>query len=521
MAESNLAVITAEDLDRLPDSNPVFRSWVWRMYIVHHERLRAIVRTLIKFGLATDVASALSVLQDLSKDGSAPRYIAISDLEGKKAQHQLFARLREASGEKAPNKEGEMYHLFGTKGHALVPDVFSGKAFVRLEEYQKDSGQMWLFEHEKQIPLFGGQSRVQNGDEQGKHFPSAKLFSNLERKWKECAKLVEKNGSPPLLIEAWQSVGEFEAAINLLLYPYVRELRHLASSEAKYLAFLTLLTWATVLRLYRSSGPRAFFSEVPLLELGRGFGGGRIDAVEVSSIAGKPPNRSQARALFRMAEHRYGSAGVLFSNLRSTFGHELGINIIDWKFAIGDGIRNQMLSPADLAGPPLRHKEQIERYLTLFSLSSAYTLDGSPKRAWHPDENIHLKGVLTYFLPTVKPIIHEVEMAPAEKEVAFIQRVVGPWKLAEQRAMIRAMNSHLVGQLLRLLDGKSSKNGSNGHGAEKQTELFTAGEPVHAESEVKQLVQKYRRSLDEKEVQKKGDKKKSTDRKLKTRRQSA
>ncbi len=455
MEDQLIEPVTAEDLSDLPVPSPQFGDWAWEM--LSGGRLDLFVRALIAAKIADSKEAALAALVQLAKrmnrKGGPPLW---GDLNNDRFHYALFAQLEELTGVKR-DRRADSTRVFGIIGHAMVPRLFSGALFLNQPQ-RAHAGQLELFGEPSPLPLFDGypNGHMTGGGKakplEGKALE--RVFDRIDTAWQALQANVESSRDwSAWYFSARPEVCELYDALAPIMGDYTRAIQRPELADSGYLAALTAMAWAMVLRLYREEleQPRIFFSEIPIFQPSiHGMGGRRIDALEIATINGKPPTHSQFRVLERMTRYRWGSLVELLRNLIVLFG-EFEAEVRDWKFAVGDGTRGKIIQLAEVSDKPIRrHEDQMLTYL-IFAAMSHHLAGGG--RLW--EETSAKRGDMVYFIPTANAISHGVTSAPSEQKQGFLEWVVARWKRAERRADVRALNADLANYLIRTLRGKS------------------------------------------------------------------
>ncbi|MBI2063585.1 MAG: toprim domain-containing protein, partial [Candidatus Yanofskybacteria bacterium] len=178
---------------------------------------------------------------------------------------------------------------------------------------------------------------------------------------------------------------------------------------------------------------------------------------------------------------------------------ELAFRIIDWKFAVGDGVgEGDILQAADVIEPIAKHAEQLKRYITLgnldYYLAQNKTLDGS---IWN--ENCPIKyGRLEYILATSEPVIHEITMTQSEQELKFKNDVVFNLHRSRKLAKIRHLNNLLLGCATGKTNGKDHLKPDYKKSGRRKTQLsLTESKPL---SPIETVINKYRHFVDKNNI---------------------
>lgn len=464
----DVPALAADDIANVPESTPEFRAWAMEMFLTG--RLTELTEALVIMGTARNAREALSYLSETERQASRRGIgIALCDLRGDDTPGRLFAELGRAMGRKTDFFSSDPALFHGALGHFAVPELFVS-SLIEENPYlpYRASPQLPLrFENggtpDPQLSLYGMADPVSTVSFVGMQAEERKarhLIRRARELWEE-ALGIAKGGSP-------LATRKIKTRLQKVLYPlfgdYVWRLeRH--RSVRDDLTLLTLMSWVTAALYYRRTGRRMLFREIPVLARNRGFGGGRIDALEVRTIGGKVLRGPHRRVLGELMKRRFRSVGHLLRALTGILGTKLEVAVIDWKFAVGDTSSGEVLDPASVKEKPLsEHAAQIERYLALSTLDHSLEVNGNHGRF---QGTAHaLTGEVVYFFPSRDPIVHAVSAPPPKLEEVFIAEVANRWGRAERRAAVREVNNLLVRHVIRLLGGNGKKHfRSEAHGS--------------------------------------------------------
>ena len=449
-----LLTVTADDLSELENASPLFTGWAWEMLCAG--KIDLFVKGLIAAGQARTKKEALAILVEQCAAISRKGRVMWSDIEGVRSAHNHTALRRlEELVRQEPLPRQKNYQLFGVKSHALMPLIFSGELFEKRPQVQ--ANQLPLFENFDQDFLFGYLSDIKSSPIEPSRVLTRAAYERMAAAWWQLKTIIEEEADwSRWYFSSGKEIEMLMRALDPFLGPYLLDLRRYHSPD--HLIVLTAMIWTMVLHLYRKYGTRAYFTEVQIFQpLIHGIGGGRIDAIEVSSIRGKAPRKSQQQLLRQMAKHRFSSLPELLTQLRSFVGKDIQLQLLDWKFSIGDGGMKRIIKPGDVQEAPLsKHASQMRRYLTFVSMSDHLAHGGA---LW--DRQGSPRGSLVYLLPTAEPIEHSIEMTPTDREQEFIRQVVSRWNMAKDRAQIRELNVALANQVIGFLDTTKASGRGN------------------------------------------------------------
>ncbi|MBI2063434.1 MAG: hypothetical protein HYT65_00360, partial [Candidatus Yanofskybacteria bacterium] len=347
-----------------------FRSWV-KAILARNDGTRILenlLTSLAKAGVTNDRSDGLEYINKLSrKYADINLTIACADMMGKahtrplKLLEQLFAN---TSAEQANNSD--LLRFFGTISHQAIYDLvtgripdynathklFSSNTHVRtastknLLDCERIREQGELFEIHEIFPEVEYLRHVLSGnlisdsliEEIG--FFREKIIKDIERS-KSWAEIY--SGAKPI-------IHELRNRLFPIFGSYIKTLFKNGGAHSEYLAILTLLSWGAIIK--NSLKKRILFKEIPILSFSSGLSGGRIDALELISINGAEPAGWQKKVLEEMTEIRFRSVGHVIRELVNKLNGELAFRIIDWKFAVGDGVgEGDILQAADVIEP--------------------------------------------------------------------------------------------------------------------------------------------------------------------------
>ncbi len=500
--------VTLDDIRRVPNPTPAFWSWMWDAFA--NGRLDIAVQAALSAGQATGVESALSFLQELgSRCQGEPSAVHVADIQRKRHSSRHTSTLQKMLG--APTWAKDPQLILGARGHAVASALLRGAYDSHRsssKHYKGPAGQLSLFPPFVDVPP-GGQTRLFSGpasyseprNPQGVRRASYPvLIHRIEKHWDVIRRLIE-NGD----LNAWRTrkgvVHRLEQAIEQIVGDPINKLWREGWDPSGNLVVLTILSWAAMIisrGLQRI--PHALFTEIGVLGQQHGLGGGRIDAIEVTSINGKNPTPYQQRLLGILSKGHYRSTGHLMRVLLGNFRNP-EIVVIDWKFLVGDMMSRG--SQPDLralcASPLSHHEDQMRRYLTLIQLD--YHLTIRHPELWQTNE-FSLHGELHYIFPHCKPVVHNVSMTPQELEQWFANSVALRWSAVQRRAIVRVVDNFIMGTLVGLLNGRPRKRNGTLHNGEagEQIELIPAEPRVTAATIVERTQDSHRRFVDEHQI---------------------
>ena len=468
--------IIEELLSEMPEIHPQFRLWAGAL-LKHRNGIKileSILTGVIKINLANNHKEALEYLNKLSSQYSMRGFqITCSDLSGKTHNRQ-FKKIEKINN-LALTTEDDPTRFYGIVSHQVAYDLLTGRIpnfesaqkLIGADKIRTKSGNINLFEKkqsELQRPLFDKNEIFANAEfinEISKtNKISDKLLSDL-REIREKIVTIMKNSSAwtDVIINIGSGLNDLIIRLSPIFTSHIDKLLIRNESYAQYLLALTLLSWLSILEL-SEEGERVLFREIPVLSKSLGINGGRIDAIELVSINGQKPSLWQSEVLKNMSNSRFDSVGKLMHALERKFGSKLEYKIIDWKFCVGDGIqKNSILTIDDITTPPVKHIDQIQRYITLTNLDYYLYRNnniGDIDTIWAADKTPVKSGQLIYFSTLEYPVIHEIRMTKSEQEACFRKNIVQKLHSGKHFAKIRELNNLLVGHVVSHLSKKSA-----------------------------------------------------------------
>ena len=498
----------AELHNLLPNLSPAFRIW---MASIREDRFETAVTAIIKSGQAEDEKEAIVYLNQLLEGISLkePVYITSYDLWQPNKQRDDFReieRIIKGITEKASHKF--LWRLHGTIGHTLVPGILAGvlpeKAAIRPRKTNPAQTSFFLNKTiNKQLTLSDEENKEWILSSQGPESRGNRetLSRVIKKNWKTLAPRIAENQEPAVILSSHRNeIKKFYQAMERLFGDYVHKIQK-REDENPYLMLLTLMSWVTLL-IYRQK-KRILFKEIPVMEKRQGLSGGRIDALEVRLINGKPPDARQKWQMAMMTQQKFSSVGHLLFSLRERFG-EITPVIIDWKFAVGDGTFQQIISPSDIKDGPLRmHAWQIYRYLTMASLDYHLLCKERGIENHWPQDNQFITGEIVYFLPIILPVTHEIILNPEEQDIFFTNEVAIKWTPAKRRSAVRYCSKQIAGNLLALLKGETQNHNNHSYRTAKNPQLALWPKAKKETSErysAKYMIEKRRMFIDEYQI---------------------
>jgi len=437
-----------------------------------------LVTALVQTKKARSPEEAFQYLQKISEEFRVQkRHVTVTDFSGgtPKILKRLKDQLDVAENEKEKGDEA-LYRIHGVVGHMAIPQLIAkrqARKILRRSFEQKEIFSSGKKPGVEQIPLdFGGNSFgvPSNAGPVPKRFRINKRFvRELNACWEKAKAAVGGDK----WFDRYRCLKPFQLPLQKLLIrifgeEVIRQIVKYRGPLADYLTQLTLMSWASAVVYASGSGRRVIFREVPVLAHRYGVSGGRIDALELASIDGKPLGSSELRTL-AVVVNRYEadggrSVGQIVADLERLFhGRELEFKIWDWKFAVGDSPEvSKVVEEGDVKDKPFpKHVSQMLRYLTFASIDYHLARHGNNGAEWSRVKYFE-SATLVYFFPLVRPVFHKVSASPEDKEKFFVGIVQG-WHRTKERANVRILSNFLVGHVISTLKGKNGGHPDNGN----------------------------------------------------------
>jgi len=492
--------VSVDDIRNLPDASPEFRIWAGRMMSKGY--LDLIVRALLASDVAKNASEALTYLVKASGTADfSDLNIACCDLKGR-VNPKHFKELETLIAKKQQRK-GDPFLVYGTISHRFLPRLLSGQPLIKPFKPERQLG---LFAtRPKQLQLFDWfQPKASRlfGENASKRLN----FRRIEKNWRHIVGIMKKNSDawPDWYLRCKSQVTELFDLMFPLFGEHGEIIKRYQSVRDTQYTVLMLLTWAAIIQYFRKNkNERVLFTEIPVFPHGHRISGGRLDALEIISINGEPPDKRQFETLRFLSKYRFKSVENLINELGLVFGRHtpIAFKVPDWKFTVGDSdyYNGQLILPEIVPLP--RHTAQLQKYLTLLSFITR-SMDGEEESVWQEQRFRH--GQLLYLYPTKDPETYDILMEPEAKEETFLTEYVSKWSLSQRNAIIRTQTNLLLGHVIKLLQGRlktlsfpngndnSSHNGKNKNGHEPAS-LFPH---VHEKkSSVVDTIKKYRETM--------------------------
>ena len=280
--------------------------------------------------------------------------------------------------------------------------------------------------------------------------------------------------------EVLQLLPDTRKLLSPFLIYYINQIKN---GHFSWFEMETLRIWAAWLIRSVHEEPWFIFSEIPALDKYWGIPGGRIDAIRIANINGKKINKRQAEIIHAMQKCRFPSVGWIVAALVAEFGHNVGLEIIDWKFAVGDNTKgNREIKVDDVISKPFAyHRTQMERYLTAVVIDtimvtnrlagvntnlSALTTHGC--EYLFDAYNHFSEGIIAYFFPNhPEPLTHKISMTSAEQRQHFVETLLAV-PIAKNNAIIRESYNRITA----VLTNRANATKQNGHNGAVSLNIF-------------------------------------------------
>lgn len=384
---------------------------------------------------------------------------------------------------------------FGAISHRGIVDVFNRDVSRRSwYDVRRTRRHEVLFDQQPHS-LFRPLSREEFDPDLCAYTPN--LVGEIDFLWNlNAGRLKEDPGSIDSL-EFKRDFSELEAVVAPVFGRHFADAQDLAARTEHQVKYVeTVLTWAGALPAIASLEPKILFPEV---EVSRwrdtGFGGGRIDALEVVSVDGYAPNvedvaylRGVQEEFFDRKREERPSAGDLAARFSRELEVPVGIAIHDFKFGVGDALRRGDVIEADDVGssPIARHRQQVEDYMARASISLEHSrLEGrgslNVREMLGARDPFQIASVW-YFLPYDGVFVHDCSLDPTQKEEIF-DGYRARYEHARARADLRTTDLIVAEAISRSLRGEdideeSMRQGDLGREIAFEIDAFLQQEPI-------------------------------------------
>lgn len=443
------------------------KSTLWNEY--RSGRLDDVVSILIDKNVATDAVSAAMHLLEGQNNKKAVLKIKLSDLDNTSSNKALYKVLGERLGKQDKNKSaGDPSRVFGIKSHVTIPALFCGEILKDTKRGRRgvnnDPEQMtfsFISDVQQNIPLTLFPIKITAKKSLSKQISFERKMEKIESYWNAVVESMKTVRFPV-------RTKNYEKLVELMRSIFQKDLEDILklgkkTPENAYLAFITVMSWATALIQHNNEDSKVLFREISLLPHRFDVGLGRIDALEVETIDGKIPSRAQLKILRHLSKQGIKSVGHLIREFIRHFGYNISLVIHDWKFCAGDGDNginktlNLIHTESILEKPLLKHLRQMERYNSGSLISYAMVIDETISNlsdVWSKN-HFSISGKIHYFQPNVPPIVHTVILDEEQKKEVFREQVVQNYTDAEKRSQIVSIGKEWLQYSIALLGGDS------------------------------------------------------------------
>ncbi len=466
IAESDIRQ-ALEGIECPPEKKEIFlqkKKTVW--HELRYGRLDDIVSVLVEKGVVSDAISGIKhLLTEDFKIKKTPQKVSLSDLQNKSSNKALYKTLGKLRGIENPNHKGDPSRVFGVKSHVSIPALFSGdilkinKNGFRLNELAKQMDFGFLEEVEELKETLFPVDNIKPKSFYSKEISIDRKIKKIENNWKKVVVLMEKTRLP-------NQSKEYQVLLGLMKPIFKKDLEDILdlgkkSFDNSQLAFITVMSWVPALLRYFKDGSRVLFKEISMLPHRFDMGLGRIDALEVEMIGGKPPTFAHLKILKHLSQQEIKSVGHLIRDLIYHFGYNISIVIHDWKFCAGDGDNginktlNIIHTESILQKPLMKHLNQMRRYNSSTLISYAMVIDetvSSLEEAWEKN-HFSISGKIHYFLPNIHPVVHEVVLTDEEKKEVFHEQVVQNYANGERISQINSIGRQWLKYAISIVQG--------------------------------------------------------------------
>jgi hypothetical protein len=435
---------------------PFFSNWVF--FAKNKGYLDPITEGLLQGGKITHPIEVLSYLADLIPEEVLrnTKKINYGDFQNSSTSKNLAKELsEELTGEKMQSAVIDKTTRYGSYGHLMAAQLFSGALIPEGVFITPIKGvrQLDFFSNEYAYEFLKQKAGVP--EKKASRRLLVKLIEKIEKDWKELVRICGQ-GHLPIQTDRYKNLVK---DLNLIYGEHVMKVLGF-NIEDQYLSFLTIMTWVSVLLYYKKTGSFPLFNEVSVLENSSDVGVGRLDALAVVTIDGKKPNPIQIKKIRRLTKRFFPSIGHVIRALIKEFGVHLHLKIIDWKFAVGDGVNGMkkqvnLIYKKDVDLKPLeKHENQVKRYQSMsvisHSLATGFSKLHEIEEIWNT-ESFSLTGELVYFFPDQMPTVHEVVLTKEEIQSVFKDQIVSNFSSAKKRATLRIASNLAMSHVLQIL----------------------------------------------------------------------
>ena len=451
----------SELLASLEKPSPDFILWAKTISI---DDLSNLIRAVVSIERFSTRQEAVQYLNNISQKISLNGKMAVCDFGGDKHVRPFIILNEYFNGKQGLIKNLYLHH--GTISHRIALGLFKKEIPsypLAHSGYPSKQGHFNFYENDpnryKQNQLFNpiiisGAKFVEDNILSDNSF-SPQLLAGLETLWRQMAGYVDQNDWIKTYYNLRYFLSDFYPMLSVIFGKSFKELMSLSNNKhEEYLTILSLLSWLT-LALYKARTEKsAIFGEMQVVSLKDNISGGKADALELLKICGKPITAWQIKILSQL-ENGGHSIGRWIKKIISKFGSQLGLRVIDWKFAIGDGGMDKILQPSDVVSPIFKHSEQIKRYITLANLDYYRAIESLDRNVWGREAPLKT-GLLIYVMPSTVPIVHEIDLSYQDQELYFLENVVYRMHRGKIKSVFRQMNNFLVGTIIKKLNKQNT-----------------------------------------------------------------
>lgn len=391
-----------------------------------------------------------------------PKRVTGGDFGKNSSSREVAKRLaKKITGKEAISQKGDKTRRYGTFGHVMCAELFSGKliSYENLPGHQLD-----IFSNGYEYELI--RQRLQHSKRKVSKKAFEKLLAKIGREKNSLMKIWKQSHLPIQSTTYRELIKDLAPIFKGHMTKIFDYGNGVGDNEDHYLSFLTVLTWVEVLFYYNKVGSFPLFSEIFVLENSADVGFGRIDILSVISINGVQPTDEQLEIIGKLSKREFKSVGVLIKALVSQFGSHLTLKITDWKFAVGDGVQGMkkqlnIIAADDATVNPLpKHSDQLDRYLSLsgvsHSLAEGFSRLDEVEKIWET-ETFSLIGELVYFFPDREPVIHSKNLSKEDIQRVFKDQVVSNFHSATVRSALRTTSNIAMKYVEQLLDNQTQQ----------------------------------------------------------------
>jgi hypothetical protein len=440
-------LITPDMISSLPNASPNFLAWAENA--LGTGDLVMLATKAIRTHIVSGVLEALVLFNEICSGGGQLQ-LALCDLGGKNnACYRCRRKVNSMFGDNNPVVvKPDNHRIYGICGHMVAPEL-ARKAIPKAAPQQN---LLLPMDTDIIIPeTFVLREKVAARPIEK---VSKQHLHDVYELWTNLCQVSQR-------VEALKNLDDLRRVLEPFFSDYIGKIKN---GYYSWFEFQTSKTWAAWLIRSVHEEPWYIFTEIPAMDKRWGIPAGRIDAIRVVSINEKPPTFEQGQKLQAMARCRFESVGWLVVALTCEFGPNIVLELVDWKFAVGDHHDNREIKVDDVLMKPLsNHRLQMERYLTAAMMDATLarnTFDGlstnlkmlarkSRKYNYHCD--FFESGSLYYLFPDyTDPLIHRIKTSNKDR-CASLGQMIAKIPDAQNHATIRGcynrISSHLVTEI--------------------------------------------------------------------------